>query len=52
MAYIEGTVSVAGEIVARGELSVVSGLRHVTYGDQSAPRFSAMRKFASTLLHE
>lgn len=25
MAYIEGTVSVAGEIVARGELSVVSG---------------------------
>jgi 3-hydroxymyristoyl/3-hydroxydecanoyl-(acyl carrier protein) dehydratase len=24
MAYIEGTVSVAGEIVARGELSVVS----------------------------
>jgi 3-hydroxymyristoyl/3-hydroxydecanoyl-(acyl carrier protein) dehydratase len=24
MAYIEGTVSVAGEVVARGELSVVS----------------------------
>ena len=25
MAYIEGTVQVAGEIVARGELSVISG---------------------------